>query len=159
MAVDQLHSTAADAVNPSGPTVSDEQSKAQAVGSARLLAGDARLHTTTAGYMLMSCRDRDNPPYQGAVYLTFAVPPGTRADAYLPEVTRTLTSAGWVEGLQPGGHAYSKSLTKGAVTAIIYRHDDDPNLGVLRLYGECRNMNDHRNDATAWVDITNLFTP
>ena len=39
----------------------------------------------------------------------------------------------------------------------IYRDDDDPSLGVLRLYGQCRNMNDHRHDATGWIDITGEF--
>lgn len=43
------------------------------------------------------------------------------------------------------------------MTVIIYRHDDDPGLGVLRLYGECRNMTDHRGDATAWIDVTDQF--
>ncbi len=154
LAVDQLHSTPADALNRPGPAASDEQSRVQAVGAAKHLVSVARLHATNAGYLLMSCRDRDNPPYQGAVYLTFTIPSDTRADIYLPSVAKALMADGWVEGLPPGGHPYSKSLSKDAVTALIYRHDDDANLGIARVYGECRNTGDHRNDTAGWVDIT-----
>lgn len=45
-------------------------------------------------------------------------------------------------------------MSKDGVTAVLYRHDDNPSLGVLRLYGECRNMADHRNDVAGWVDVT-----
>ena len=37
---------------------------------------------------------------------------------------------------------------------IVYLQSEDPGLGVLRVYGQCRNMNDHRNDSTAWIDVT-----
>lgn len=154
LAVDQLHATPADALDRPGPSLSDQQSRTQAVGAARDVVSAARLRTTTAGYLLMSCRDRDNPPYQGAVYLTFTIPADTRADAYLPAVAKALTAGGWVEGLSPGGHPYSKSMSKSQVTALIYRDDDNASLGVARIYGECRNTSDHRTDTTGWVDVT-----
>ena len=152
LAVDQLHSTAADALNRPGESATDDQSRAQAVGAAKRIVDTAQLRATTAGYLLMSCRDQESPPYQGAVHLTFALP--SEARTYLPTVWAALTSAGWIQGLPPGGHPFAKTFTKDAATAIIYRHDDDPNLGVLRVYGECSNRNDHRTDTTAWVDIT-----
>jgi hypothetical protein len=159
LAVDRLHSTPGDALNHPDQPATDEQSHAQAVGAARHLVSVAKLHPTTAGYLLMSCNDHDNPPYQGAIYLTFAVPAETRADAYLPAVTSALVADGWTEGLPPGGHAFGTTLSKDGITAIIYRHDKDENQGVLRLYGECRNMSDHRNDTTGWTDVTGLFNP
>ncbi|WP_205873038.1 hypothetical protein [Mycobacterium camsae] len=154
LAVDQLHATPGDALNRPGPPLSDEQSRVQTVGAAKDVVSAGRLHTTSAGYLLMSCRDRDNPPYQGAVYLTFTIPADTRADSYLPAVATALVADGWVEGLSPGGHPYSKSLARGAVTALIYRDDENANLGVARVYGECRNTSDHRADLTDWVDVT-----
>ncbi|RUP04007.1 MAG: hypothetical protein EKK34_16085 [Mycobacterium sp.] len=154
LAVDQLHTTSADALNHSGPPVSDQQSRAQAVNAAKDVVSAAQLHTTTAGYLLMSCRDRDNPPYQGAVYLSFTIPTDIRADVYLPGVVKALAADGWVEGMSPGGHPYSRSVSKGAVTALIYRDDDNANVGVARVYGECRNTTDHRTDATGWIDVT-----
>ncbi|MDT5138108.1 MAG: hypothetical protein QOD58_2370 [Mycobacterium sp.] len=158
LAVDRLHTTAADALKHPDKPATDEQSQAQAVGAARHLVSVANLHPTTAGYLLMSCNDRDNPPYQGAIYLTFTVPPETHADTYLQAVTSALVADGWAEGPPPGGHAFGKTLSRDGITAIVYRHDNNENLGILRLYGECRNMTDHRNDTTGWVDVTRLFS-
>ncbi|BDB42497.1 putative lipoprotein LppJ [Mycobacterium kiyosense] len=157
LALDQLHSTPADAIHAPDHPATDQQSRDQAVDAAKNIVAVARLHPTSAGYLLMSCRDRDSAPYQGAVYLTFTLPADTRADTYLPGVAAQLTSDGWIEGLPPANHAFGRTLTKNTVTVIIYRHDDDPGLGVLRLYGECRNMTDHRGDATAWIDVTDQF--
>jgi hypothetical protein len=97
LAVDRLHSTPGDALNHPDQPAADEQSHAQAVGAARHLVSVAKLHPTTVGYLLMSCNDHDNPPYQGAIHLTFAVPAETHADTYLPAVTSALVADGWAE--------------------------------------------------------------
>lgn len=155
--LDQLHSVPDDALHQAGPPATDQQSQAQAVGAAKAVVAVTGLRTTTAGYLLMSCKDRDNPPYRGAVYLTFALPAATSADTYLPDLATKLVADGWTKGLPPGNHAFASVLTKDEVTASIYRHDDNPGLGILRLYGECRNTTDHHADTTAWVDITGEF--
>jgi hypothetical protein len=49
---------------------------------------------------------------------------------------------------------FGKTLNKDGVTAIFYPNTDYSNLGIMQLYGECRNMTNHRNDNTAWTDIT-----
>jgi hypothetical protein len=154
LAVDRLHTTPSDVLDHPGNPASDEQTEAQVVEAARQIVAAAGLQTTTAGYLLMSCKNRDDPPYQGAIYLTFALPAGSGPDTYFPAVAGALVGRGWKEGLPPADHTFGKTLTKDAVTAVIYRTDDDISLGVLRLYGECRNTNDHRNDSTAWVDVT-----
>lgn len=155
--VDRLHSTPAEALEHPVSPVSDGQSRAQAVQAAQSVVAVTGLQTSSAGYALMSCKDRDNPPYQGSVYLTFAVPAEAPADAYFARIAATLAGHGWAEGLPPNNHAWARTLTKDSVTVIIYRHDDEPGLGVLRVYGECRNMNDHRRDATTWTDVTDQF--
>ena len=58
---------------PQGP-LSDEQSKAQVVEPAKEIVALAKLHSAVGGYILMSCKNRTDPPYQGAIYLTFDVP-------------------------------------------------------------------------------------
>jgi hypothetical protein len=156
--VDRLHSTPSDALDHPTNPVSDDQSETQVVVSAKQIVALTGLQTASAGYTLMSCKNRDDPPYQGAIYLTFALPSGARADTYFPTVAATLVSHGWTEGLPANDHAFGKTLSKDAVTVIIYRQSDDPSLGVLRVYGQCRNMNNHRNDATTWTDITDQFT-
>jgi hypothetical protein len=146
-------------VNP----VSDAASAAQVVESAQHIVNLARLQTTSAGYLLMSCKDQNDPPYQGAIYLTFTLPAGAQADTYFKSIGATLVSHGWREGLPPNDHTFGKTVSKDAVTAVIYPLDNptgppgDARVGVLRAYGECRNVNDHRNDASGWIDITNQF--
>ncbi|OBH12534.1 hypothetical protein A5695_16305 [Mycobacterium sp. E1747] len=155
--LDRLHSMPADALDHPASPVSDDQSRAQVVESAQDVVAAAALWTSSAGYSLMSCKNRDDPPYQGAVYLTFAVPAATQAETYFARIATTLATHGWTEGLPPNNHAFAKALTKNAVTVIVYRHDDEPTVGVLRVYGQCRNVTDHHADATAWTDITGEF--
>jgi hypothetical protein len=152
--VDRLHTTPSDVLDHPANPVSDDQSEAQAVESARQIVTLSGLRTASAGYTLMSCKNRDDPPYQGAIYLTFALPADARPEAYFPTLAATLAGHGWTEGLPPNDHQFARSLTKDAVTAIVYRETDAPTVGVLRVYGQCRNMNNHRTDATAWTDVT-----
>lgn len=154
LAVDRLHTAPADVVDHPAHPVSDDQSRAQAVESAQQIVALARLQTASAGYTLMSCKNRDEPPYQGAIYLTFALPAGARPDAFFPATAATLAAHGWTRGLPPNDHAFAESLTTDSATAIVYLQSEEPSVGVLRVYGQCRNMNDHRNDSTAWVDVT-----
>lgn len=152
--VSRLHSTPSDVLDHPANPVTDDQSKAQVLERAKQVIALTGLQTASAGYMLMSCKDRENPPYQGAIYLTFVLPAAPPPDTYFPALAATLVGHGWTEGLPPNNHAFARILSKDAVTVIIYRQDDKPSLGVLRIYGQCRNMNDHRNDTTTWIDIT-----
>lgn len=153
---DRLHSSPSDDLDHPADPISDEQSRAQVVDPAQQIVSSNDIHPTSAGYMLMSCRDRKDPPYQGAIYLTFALPT-VPADAYFRSIAAALTARGWTEGLPPNEHVFGSTFTRNGVTMTIYRRDDDPGFGVLRLHGECRNITDHRADPTTWVDITDRF--
>jgi hypothetical protein len=143
--------------HPADP-VTDDATAAQVVESAKQIVSLAALQTKSAGYLLMSCKNQNDPPYQGAIYLTFTLPAGARADTYFKSIAETLVTRGWTEGLPPNEHMFGKTVSKDAVTAIIYPHGDDaPGVGVLRAYGQCRDVNDHRKDASGWIDITNQF--
>lgn len=152
--VDRLHTTTADVLDHPANPVTDDQSQTQVVESAKQIVTLTGLRTSSAGYTLMSCKNRDDPPYQGAIYLTFALPAGARPEGYFPALAATLTAHGWTEGLPPNDHPFARSLTKGPVTTIVYGANEDAGLGVLRVYGQCRNINNHRSDATAWTDVT-----
>ena len=55
------------------------------------------------------------------------------------------------------GEHFGKKLTKDGVTAIFYRNVDDTDCRQpMRLYGECRNTADHRNDNPVWTEVTDL---
>jgi hypothetical protein len=155
--VGRFHSSPADFLDHPANPVTDDQSETQVVEPAKQIATVARLQKPTAGYLLMSCKNHDDPPYQGAIYMNFALPAGARDDTYFRDIAATMVAHGWSEGLPPNQHLYGRTLHKDGVTAIIYRNSDDANLGIMRLYGQCRNVNDHRNDTTAWVDITDRF--
>lgn len=156
LAVSRLHPTPSDAL---GDPLDDNQSRAQVVASAQQVVALAQLHTSSAGYTLMSCKNQQEPPYQGAIYLTFALPATARGDQYFAGLAATLGGRGWREGLPPNNHPFARTLTRDGVTMVVYRHDDDPASGVARIYGQCRNTNDHRGDANSWVDITGEFAP
>ncbi|WP_216639747.1 hypothetical protein [Mycobacterium sp. 1164966.3] len=154
--VSQLRPSPAEVLEHPANPVTDDQSRAQVLDAAHQIVTLAGLRTTSAGYLPMSCKDRKDPPYQGAIYLTFAVPADVAPEKYFPAIATTLVSHGWLEGPQPNGRTDGRMVSKDAVTAIVYRDSDDPRLGVLRLYGECRNMNDHRHDG--WTDVAAQLT-
>ncbi len=156
--VDTLHSTPSDAIDHPANPVTDDQSEAQVLDSAKQIVTLTGLQTSSAGYTLMSCKNRDDPPYQGAIYLTFALPAAARPDTYFPTIGATLVAHGWTEGIPPNDHAFAKILSKDGLTVIVYSQSDEPSVGVARVYGQCRNISDHRKDTTAWIDITDQFT-
>lgn len=45
-------------------------------------------------------------------------------------------------------------LTRDGVTSTFHENPDDPKFATMRIYGQCRNMSDHRNDNPAFTDIT-----
>jgi len=136
--------------------LTDSQTMAQVMEPAKEIVAIAQLQAPTGGYILMSCRDLHDPPYQGAVYLNFRFPVAGKADtlAYLEKMGNALVANGWTEGPPPNEHAFGQTLKKNGVTAIFYQNADQANFGTVQLYGECRNTTDHANDSTAWTDVT-----
>ena len=57
------------------------------------------------------------------------------------------------------GEHFGRKLTKGVATVIFYRSTDDLGYGTMRLYGECRNMTNHRNDNPAWTELADELRP
>lgn len=154
LAVDRLHTSAADAVEHPGPTATDEQTRAEVVEQARQIVSVAALQNPTAGYLLMSCKNREDPPYQGAVYMDFALPADAHGNKYFQGIARALAAHGWHEGPPPNQNVFGTTLSKAGVTASIFPDNNSPAHGVARIHGQCRDMKDHRHDSMAWVDVT-----
>lgn len=154
LTIDWLHSTAADAVEHPGPAATDAQTEAEVVEQAKDIVAIAGLTQPTADYSLVSCRNRDDPPYQGAVYLNFVLPTDVGADAYFRTAAAALVAHGWKEGPSPNQHLFGRNLSKDGVSALLYPDRDSASRGVLHLHGQCRNKTDHRGDSNAWVDVT-----
>lgn len=154
LAAGRLHSSAADSVERPSRTATDEQTKAEVVEHARQIVADASLQSPTGGYLLMSCKNREDPPYQGAVYMDFTLPADARIDEYFRGIAAAMVARGWREGLPPNQHPLGKTLSKDGVTAMLYPASESEKHGVARIHGQCRDMNDHRGESAAWVDIT-----
>jgi hypothetical protein len=154
LAVGRLHSSAGDALEHPRGTATDEQSKTEVVDQARFVVAVAALQNATAGYLLMSCKDRDDPPYQGTVYMNFALPADAHADEYFRNIAAAMVARRWTERLPPNRALVGKTFAKDGVTALLYQDSDSEKHGVAHIYGQCNNMNNHRADSTAWVDIT-----
>ena len=142
------------AVEPPAHPLTDEQAKQQVLEPARLFVEVGVLEKVTATYILLSCKNKDEPPYQGAVYLNFALPAPAETPRYLAAITAALTERGWTEALPPSKHPGGRTLTKDGVTAAYYRNLDVAGRGALQIYGECRDVTDHRTDPTGWIDVT-----
>ncbi len=102
----------------------------------------------------MSCQNADDPPYQGAIYLNFDVPGVMGTPKFFAAIAAAMRAEGWQEALPPNRHPGGHALTRDGVTIIYFRNDDTSTRGTMQIYGECRNVTDHRLDTTGWVDIT-----
>jgi hypothetical protein len=154
LAIHRLHAPADNAVEHPGPAATDAQTQAEVVEHARDIVSITGLLQPTAGYLLMSCKNRDDPPYQGAVYLNFELPPDRDADQYFRGISAAMVARGWREGLPPNQHMFGRNLSKDGVNAILYPDRDTPTRGVARIYGQCHDTTDHRGAQPGWTDVT-----
>ena len=84
--------------------------------------------------------------------MSFSLPHSDWA-RYLNEVAAAMIADGWTDAPTKAEH-FGRKLTKGGVIAVLQRNLDDPTIANMRLYGECRNAADHRNDDPAWTEVS-----
>jgi len=142
---------------PADP-LSDQQSRLQVVDASTELVAAGRLKNPTASYLLMSCKNNDDPPYQGAIRLNFDIPGLKDTPKYFGDIATTITARGWVSQDLSGRGLGRPTFTKDGVTVIYYVGPDAHGRATMQIYGECRNITDHRGDTTGWTDITNQLT-
>lgn len=139
-------------VHLQGEPMTDAQAADQVLASAKQIVGTAKLQNATGGYAFVSCKNANEPPYQVAAYLNFRLPQNNSVK-YLRDVAASMAANGWTLAQTMGEH-FGQKLTKDGVTAIFYRNGADTDFATMRLYGECRNVADHRNDNPAWREVT-----
>jgi hypothetical protein len=142
------------AVDPVAHPLTDEQAKLQVLDPAREIAGIGNLTSTSASYLLMSCTNADEPPYQGTIYLNFDVPGVVDTPKYFGSIAAAMTTKGWTEAMPPSRHPGGRTFTRNGVTVIYFRDTDQTDRATMQIYGECRVTTDHRADTTGWVDVT-----
>jgi hypothetical protein len=132
--------------------LTDEQATRQVVDSAQQIVEVARLRSVSGSVVFLSCTSLHDPPYQAAVYLNFGLPE-TNSVKRIREIGAAMVANGWQQAPSMGEH-FGLKLTKAGVTATFHENLDDPRFGAMRIYGECRNTSDHRNDNPAFTDIS-----
>ena len=147
-----LRDLRADAVALHGEPMTDAQAAGQVVASAKQIVSLAQLQDATGGYAFVSCKNENEPPYQAAIYMSFRLPQSNSVK-YLRDVAASMAAHGWTPAASMGEH-FGQKLTKDGVTAIFFRSVNDTDFATMRLYGECRNTGDHRNDNPAWTEVT-----
>ena len=147
-----LRNLRADAVTLQGAPMTDAQAAGQVVASAKQIVSLAQLQDATGGYAFVSCKNENEPPYQAAIYMSFRLPQSNSVK-YLRDVAASMAAHGWTPAASMGEH-FGQKLTKDGVTAIFFRSVTDTDFATMRLYGECRNTADHRNDNPAWTEVT-----
>jgi hypothetical protein len=147
-----LRDLRADAVALHGEPMTDAQAAGQVVASAKQIVSLAQLQDATGGYAFVSCKNENEPPYQAAIYMSFRLPQSNSVK-YLRDVAASMAAHGWTPAASMGEH-FGQKLTKDGVTAIFFRSVNDMDFATMRLYGECRNTADHRNDNPAWTEVT-----
>lgn len=138
---------------PSAQDLPDAEARAQVVDAAKEIARAANLRVTYATFEWEWCNDQGEPPYHGRVDVAYEVPQGTESAAMAKQVAAVAArQPGWAPGPPPGLNPYGEVVHKGGVMAIA-SVGNYPERGSLQIFGECRNMNDHRDDS-ALHDIT-----
>ena len=147
--------TTVSALGKSAP-LTDDQSRTQVIDSARQIVTVAHLHDVNGSYVFLSCTNEHDPPYQAALYLNFPLPEAN-SFGYIRDTAAAMVAHGWQESPSMGEH-FGLKLSRDGVSATFHDNPDDTRFGTMRIYGECRNMADHRNDNPAWKDITDQLS-
>ena len=147
-----LSDRGADGVPLQGEPMTDAQAAGQVVASAKQIVSTAQLHDAAGGYAFVSCKNENEPPYQVAIYMTFRLPQSNSVK-YLRDIGASMVAHGWTPA-GVDGRALRPEADQDGVTAIFYRSVNDMGFATMRLYGECRNTADHRNDNPVWTEVT-----
>jgi hypothetical protein len=143
-------------VHLQGEPMTDGQAAGQVLASAKQIVSVARLQDATGGYTFVSCQNANEPPYQAAVYMNFRLLQSNSVK-YLRDIAAAMAAHGWNPAPTTDEH-FGQKLTRDGITAIVYRSGNDTDFATMRLYGECRNTADHRNDNPVWREITDQLS-
>jgi len=154
VAINTSPDTAVSALGKSAP-LTDDQSRAQVIESARQIVTIAQLRDVNGSYVFLSCTNEHDPPYQAALYLNFPLPDANSV-RYIRDIAAAMAAHGW-QGSPSIGEHFGLKLSREGVSSTFHENPD-ARFGTMRIYGECRNMADHRNDNPAWKDITDQLS-
>lgn len=148
----------ADSTKPSIVPLPDPASMQQVILPAKEFVVLNRLQDITGTFGWGACGGQNEALYYGEVQLTFVLPMGVDEDRYISHIVKMMVSHGWMDGPAQGDRSVGTLLHTNEVRAAISGGDAyAPELGKIRLSGECRNTDDHRDDNVE-IDITDQLT-
>jgi len=110
--------TAVSALGKSAP-LTDDQSRAQIIDSARQIVTVAQLRDVNGSYVFLSCTNEHDPPYQAALYLNFPLPDANSV-RYIRDIAAAMVAHGWQESPSIGEH-FGLKLSRDGVSSTFQR--------------------------------------
>ena len=92
VAINTSPDTAVSALGKSAP-LTDDQSRAQVIESARQIVTIAQLRDVNGSYVFLSCTNEHDPPYQAALYLNFPLPDANSV-RYIRDIAAAMVAQG-----------------------------------------------------------------
>lgn len=149
----QRQSTPSPKPEPVQP-MSNEDTMRQVIDPARQIVKANGLQDVFAGFTFEACNDQGEPPYRGRLEMSFSVPRGIEPKNYIKQIAKTMVQQGWIDGPPPGRRAFGTLIHTDQVWAIMGPHPVSHEDGSVQLYGECRNMVNHRDDPEKDFNVT-----
>jgi hypothetical protein len=135
-------------------TLSNEDTMKQVIEPARQIVKTAGLQGVFAGFSYEACNDQGEPPYRGRIDASFEIPKDVEPQKYVDQVAKTMVQHGWIDGPPPGNRAFGTLIHTPEVWVILSPHPVAKEDGALRVFGQCRNMVNHREDPEKDFDVT-----
>jgi len=154
------HSAQEPSTSPPAPVeaASNEDTMKQVIDPAKQIVRAAGLTDVFGGFSFEACNDQGEPPYRGRLDVSFAIPGDVEPEKYIRQIAETMVQQGWQDGPPPGKRLFGTVIHTDAVMAVLSQHPVAREDGALRIFGECRNMVDHRDDAVKDVNVTDQLT-
>ncbi len=141
---------------PPGPvgTQSDADAMKQVVDSGKAIVQVAHLQEVSGGFAFEACNDQGQPPYRGRLDMGFRIPDGMEPKTYFAQIAQSVVQqgVGWYDGPPPGKNPFGTVIHTDTVFAVIGQNPVAREDGYVHVFGECRNMNDHRDGSS--VNVT-----
>jgi hypothetical protein len=131
----------------------DEASMQQVIDPAKEFVILNQLQDVSGGFGWVACGGQNEALYYGEVQVSFLLPKNVDEARYIKQMAKMMVSHGWMDNPN-GDRSFGTLLHTNEVRAAITGGDSfNRESGTVRLSGECRNTNDHRDDS-AGIDIT-----
>jgi hypothetical protein len=141
---------------PPGPveTLSDQDAMKQVVDPGNAMVKVAGLQDVSGGFGFEACNDQGEPPYRGRLDMGFRIPDDTEPKKYFQQIATTIVQegVGWYDGPPPGKNPFGTVVHTDTVFAVIGQNPSAREDGYVHIFGECRNMADHRDGSS--VNVT-----